>query len=73
MGRHEALIRHYMSNLDPTTTNWRILSINYHKGKVFCGNIGDRIIILTAAVLFPTCHLYLELYTLKLVPLVTLL
>ena len=62
-----------MSSLDPTTINSRIQSINYHKGRVFCGNLGDRIIILMAAVLFPTCHLYLELYTLKLVPLVTLL
>ena len=43
-----------MSNLDRTTLNWRIKSINYHKRRSACGNIVDRIIILMAEVLSPT-------------------
>ena len=73
VGWYDALIRLLHVNLVPTTTNWRIPSINNHKGRIFCGNLGDGIITSMAAALFPTCHLYLKLYTLKLVPHVTLL
>ena len=72
-GRYEALIRHYMSNLDPTTTNWRIHSINYHKGRCGCGRIGDRMIILMAAVPFPTYVKYLRMKKSKTIPHATLL
>ena len=73
MGRYDALIRHCMSNLDRTTLNWRIQSINYHKGRCVSGRIGDRIIILMATLISPPYDLYLRMKNLKLVSLVTLL